>query len=187
METYNFPPFPTKGERRLFMPSNFTEHYNLNQWEPDDRVLRTDFNADNTKIDAALAGKMGKLELIRGTGPYTGKCMSDNAMTGDIKWGDYEFVLYTAEVHPEDLGDATSIVVRTYENPTTLITLPNESFVLVFYVGHNSSNPIRGFALSSAPGLFLARDFTYETFLSLIFRAPTGYISGMDTKFYGIR
>ena len=36
------------------MPANHTPNYNLNQWEPEDRVLRTDFNADNTKIDAAI-------------------------------------------------------------------------------------------------------------------------------------
>ena len=34
-----------------------TQHYQLNQWAADDQVLRTDFNADNAKIDAALAGK----------------------------------------------------------------------------------------------------------------------------------
>lgn len=31
-----------------------TQHYGLNQWEAADQVLRTDFNADNAKIDAAL-------------------------------------------------------------------------------------------------------------------------------------
>ena len=31
-----------------------TEHYQLNQWEENDYVRRTDFNADNLKIDAAL-------------------------------------------------------------------------------------------------------------------------------------
>ena len=36
------------------MPANHTPNYNLNQWEPEDRVLRTDFNADNAKIDAAI-------------------------------------------------------------------------------------------------------------------------------------
>ena len=36
------------------MPSNYTENYQLNQWEPEDKVVRTDFNADNAKIDAAL-------------------------------------------------------------------------------------------------------------------------------------
>ena len=32
-----------------------TTNYDLNQWEADDRVTRADFNADNAKIDAALA------------------------------------------------------------------------------------------------------------------------------------
>ena len=39
------------------MPINHTPNYDLSQWEPSDKVLRTDFNADNAKIDAALAGK----------------------------------------------------------------------------------------------------------------------------------
>jgi len=39
------------------MSTNYTQNYNLCQWEPEDPVLRTDFNADNAKIDAALAGK----------------------------------------------------------------------------------------------------------------------------------
>ena len=32
-----------------------TEHYQLNQWEYPDRILMSDFNADNARIDAALA------------------------------------------------------------------------------------------------------------------------------------
>ena len=34
-----------------------TQNYQLNQYEPQDNFLRTDFNADNQKIDAALAQK----------------------------------------------------------------------------------------------------------------------------------
>ena len=37
------------------MSTNYTNNYNLCQWEASDKVLRTDFNADNAKIDAALA------------------------------------------------------------------------------------------------------------------------------------
>ena len=33
---------------------NHTPNYNLSQWEAEDKVLRTDFNADNAKIDAAI-------------------------------------------------------------------------------------------------------------------------------------
>ena len=39
------------------MPSNFTEHYSLSQWERTDKVQMEDFNDDNAKIDGALAGK----------------------------------------------------------------------------------------------------------------------------------
>ena len=38
------------------MSTNHTGNYHLCQWEPSDQVLRTDFNADNAKLDAALAG-----------------------------------------------------------------------------------------------------------------------------------
>ena len=38
------------------MPSNFTENYSLSQWERTDKVQMEDFNEDNAKIDAALAG-----------------------------------------------------------------------------------------------------------------------------------
>ena len=36
------------------MSTNHTTNYDLNQWEGTDKVLRTEFNADNAKIDAAL-------------------------------------------------------------------------------------------------------------------------------------
>ena len=36
------------------MSTNHTTNYNLNQWEATDKVLRTEFNEDNAKIDAAL-------------------------------------------------------------------------------------------------------------------------------------
>ena len=38
------------------MSTNQTANYDLNQWLSTDQVLRTDFNTDNAKLDAALAG-----------------------------------------------------------------------------------------------------------------------------------
>ena len=46
---------------------NHTTNYQLNQWAKTDRIMMDDFNADNAKIDAALAG-MPKIV----TGTYTG-------------------------------------------------------------------------------------------------------------------
>ena len=45
------------------MAANQTANYDLNQWEPTDQVLRTDFNADNAKLDAALLNKAEAAEL----------------------------------------------------------------------------------------------------------------------------
>lgn len=36
------------------MASNYTQNYGLCQWEATDQVLRTDFNEDNQKIEAAF-------------------------------------------------------------------------------------------------------------------------------------
>lgn len=45
------------------MVSNQTQHLKLCQWESDDEVLRVDFNADNAKIDIAVAGVEQKLSI----------------------------------------------------------------------------------------------------------------------------
>ena len=37
------------------MSTNHTPIYNLCHWEPEDPVLRTDFNADNAKIEIAMS------------------------------------------------------------------------------------------------------------------------------------
>lgn len=49
---------------------NTTEHYQLNQWEGSDRIMREDFNADNRKTEEALtelaetvAQKVGQAEV----------------------------------------------------------------------------------------------------------------------------
>ena len=55
---------------------NRTQNYNLCQWEAADKIQRTDFNADNVKIDGALGALAARLST-RGncrvvTGQYTG-------------------------------------------------------------------------------------------------------------------
>ncbi len=49
------------------MASNQTSNYGLNQWEATDQVLRTEFNTDNSKIDAALKGLADKDAELEGT------------------------------------------------------------------------------------------------------------------------
>ena len=56
------------------MSSNHTEHYSLSQWEAEDKVLRTDFNEDNEKIDAALAAHAAGLAKLTAAAPKLGNC-----------------------------------------------------------------------------------------------------------------
>ena len=54
--------------------ATYTTNYQLHQWVPEDDFLRTDFNTDFQKIDAALAGLQegldGKCRIREGS--YTG-------------------------------------------------------------------------------------------------------------------
>ena len=69
------------------MPSNCTEHYHLNQWEPEDKVLRTDFNADNAKLETALTAlsaqvaKMGNCQIWTTRYVGTGTCGAEHPTT----------------------------------------------------------------------------------------------------------
>ena len=49
---------------------NQTEQYQLNQWDKSDRIMMEDFNADNAKIEAALA----EHEEILSAVPKLGNC-----------------------------------------------------------------------------------------------------------------
>lgn len=60
-----------------------TTNYDLNQWEADDRVTRADFNADNQKLDAALAAiaaaASGGAKIVTGT--WTGDGVNNRTIT----------------------------------------------------------------------------------------------------------
>ena len=48
------------------MSTNHTANYDLCQWEATDQVLRTDFNQDNAKIDAALKSQADSVSGLSG-------------------------------------------------------------------------------------------------------------------------
>lgn len=49
------------------MATNQTSNYKLNQWEPEDQVLRQEFNDDNDKIDKALKALADKDQALTQT------------------------------------------------------------------------------------------------------------------------
>ena len=67
------------------MSTNHTANYDLCQWEATDQVLRTDFNQDNAKIDAALASHAAEIAGFGNcqieTGSYVGAGDTSNSLT----------------------------------------------------------------------------------------------------------
>ena len=91
---------------------NQTTNYSLNQWEATDRVTRADFNADNTKIDAALkavanaAGAAPKFAV----GSYTG----NGAATRTISVGFTPKAVFVVESRGHMADDCASLAQRFY-------------------------------------------------------------------------
>lgn len=77
-----------------------TEHLKLNQWEPEDQVLRTDFNADNQKIDAAFAAvPLVKLKEV---------VTQQDAQQVDVDVSDIDFDAYDEVIVYVELENATA-------------------------------------------------------------------------------
>lgn len=102
---------------------NTTDHYQLNQWEGTDRILRTDFNKDNLKTDDAvaelretvdaLAPKAG-LQLI-GTGTFGDNSATANLELPDIEWNQWHAVYIEIDVHASH-DEFYSIKVNGYSS-----------------------------------------------------------------------
>ena len=78
---------------------NYTKNYQLNQWDATDRVLRTDFNSDNQKIDAtlealaesqSLAARFVKLKEVTTAQNVNGGSVEIDV--SDIDFADWQYV-----------------------------------------------------------------------------------------------
>ena len=77
------------------MATNQTTNYQLNQWEPTDQVLRTDFNADNAKLDAALNALSDQVAKKADEEDLTALSESVAAVSAGMGNCDMELLTYT--------------------------------------------------------------------------------------------
>ena len=89
-----------------------TEHLQLNQWVPEDRILRQDFNRDNAKLDAAIGRLNAELHptLIREV-VTSATADSVELDVSDIDWSQWNCVIVDALARTES---GTSTVTLTY-------------------------------------------------------------------------
>ena len=61
-----------------------TTNYQLCQWDGEDRILRTDFNEDNAKIDAALKSHANSIASINSTLPGKADAATVTSLTNKL-------------------------------------------------------------------------------------------------------
>ena len=68
-----------------------TQNYQLSRWEKDDRIMMEDFNADNEKIDAALAAKADAEDVtaLGETVAAVAAGLGSGGQNARIAWGSY--------------------------------------------------------------------------------------------------
>lgn len=139
-----------------------TKHYGLNQWELTDRILMSDFNADNDKIDTALGTlsrdlprKLGRMEIIE-SHPSSGDM---NTATGyglplGFSWSEWEYVCFLCHYPGKTTDDSVPLSFcldyktggPTQTKYITTMALPG--YLVVTLPRHNASSNFAGFVLS---------------------------------------
>ena len=131
------------------MASNYTSNYGLCQWEPGDKVLRTEFNGDNAKIDAAVKAVDSRVTSVANSKASTSALNSLKTAVDALS--------QTVGQHTSALTKAGTCVFYTTSytgngkygsaNPTTL-TFPHKPMVVL--VGKYNSIMILFRGLTSA-------------------------------------
>ena len=113
------------------MATNHTTNYQLNQWEATDQVLRTDFNEDNAKLDAALAG-------LAETAAAHGAALAEHtsALTGKGN----SLVYTTTYVGTGGSGQSNPVTVTLPSKPDLMIVTSGEH--VMFYAGGSSTGRV---------------------------------------------
>ena len=112
-----------------------TTNYQLNQWEPTDRVLREDFNADNRKIEEALdqLKNQRSLDLLY---TYTAENSAESIVCPvDINWNDWKTVHVQCNALTNE--DRTEV----------LVSLGNATIMKAWGNLKNAKRPYLGYAI----------------------------------------
>ena len=131
------------------MASSYTSNYQLCQWEGTDKVLRTDFNGDNQKIDAALAGLADAVEEKTGLKTLIEQTKTDETQTVAFSLSGLDWTKWTTlHIHARGVVSGAStyqFCFQTSGGRTILQTLSSgEEVDMVLYVLHSGDTGVYG-------------------------------------------
>ena len=179
------------------MATNHTTHYDLNQWQATDQVLRTDFNADNVRLEAALAAlegsKLGHIQTIRSTALESASYHIDLDLTG-INWSKWAFVgsffgRNTTLASGNNSPSLSCELAAGASNSVPFRLVPPAPFFVLFFPQHNSGSLVEGIYISkSGSGPFFLT-CTYEELDTMTVRYNASAYTlntGTDITLWGI-
>lgn len=167
-----------------------TEHYGLNQWDPTDRILREDFNADNLKIAAALAGKAPARKLLyknkmSGTTNGTGLPLR----TSQIDWNQWEFAVLLVEMTLTHDDPNDKLLLITLPDAKTVAKFQAGSFLALLFPKKDGGKGLSGFILGNSCTCFSSA-LTYNQLTDIDFSITSSStahkMQDITSSLYGI-
>lgn len=190
------------------MATNQTTNYQLNQWQPTDAVQRVDFNADNAKVDAALAGHtqllaqtLRRCQRIK-TVPFQ-EIMSRQIYfdLSDLDWNEWEYVFFsfdtgtgcsTPDVSHDELyiylDGGASAQYSSYGNNRFAQSRLNP-FLLVLFPYHDENSRAQGICVGSVSSYgFGGGTFSDLTSIRVLLALSDRYFPNtIEMKLWGIK
>lgn len=169
-----------------------TGNYQLNQWELADRILMEDFNGDNEKVDAALAGKLGAAELIReiSMDNYDGRLTMD---LSDIDWNQWSIMIFDLQPLNNYVGTTDlsfklggTLGTGTAGDTSTPITDVTPRTIILFPM-RDASRIVRYLEFPCGNVWQYTGRYEQITNIAAITNHSLGLAPGTNIKAYGIR
>lgn len=145
-----------------------TEQYSLNQWDPADRILREDFNADNVKIAEALAGKLGRLQVIYQRASIGGGASAGMWSFNAKDWNQLEYFIFFSRVSKSQEETYGPCVIRLEGDSQPIATVPPSSYAVVLFPLHDAARAVSGLVLAKEI-TFFSSSLTYQQLKGLEF------------------
>lgn len=186
---------------------NTTSHYQLNQWDGPDRILRTDFNADNLKTDNAVAELQMELTMqiealhakIDALAPKAGaQLLKSESLSGeqteinlqDIDWGAWKAVHISVIAMAENHGAVTLTLNGGRDVLTSATTITDPSFLYIahvlFFPLFDARHTISAISLGNSDCEVRSYTKTYEGFELLGISCSGGpMLSGSKLEIWG--
>lgn len=117
-----------------FHMANYTQNYQLHQWEPTDNFLRTDFNEDHQKIDSAIKATEENLrgELSGQVGRLDGAMATLQQTLQNEYNGGFQSVNSTLAALQQTMGQKLELVSGSFTGTTKEGTVTKQTISLGF-------------------------------------------------------